>query len=337
RVSEMLELVNLEQYAKRDIKELSGGERQRVALARTLAPSPHLIMLDEPLGALDRRLRERLLADLSMILNKTAITTIWVTHDHNEAFSVADLVCVMSNGVIQQIGSPEDVYHKPVNITVADFLGFQNIIDLGDIPESMGVPENMDVSESMNTLEGMHTLESMSMSCAAGYKILIMPDSASVISEDVACEIEEKRTSLEKSGLGGDTVISGIIKNIFFQGSVRKISITTYMNKVLKQWKSNNFFLPNQNNGHDLMGTTKNESLMITDSSKDFDIKLSRNTCWIKKFGKEEQKQEERQEEREEQQCTLFFDIPGHAPIPEIGKQIFLKIDRSGIKIFNQG
>ncbi|MBF0234745.1 MAG: ABC transporter ATP-binding protein, partial [Desulfamplus sp.] len=143
RVSEMLELVNLEQYAKRDIKELSGGERQRVALARTLAPSPHLIMLDEPLGALDRRLRERLLADLSMILNKTAITTIWVTHDHNEAFSVADLVCVMSNGVIQQIGSPEDVYHKPVNITVADFLGFQNIIDLGDIPESMGVPENM--------------------------------------------------------------------------------------------------------------------------------------------------------------------------------------------------
>ncbi|MBF0236030.1 MAG: hypothetical protein HQK65_23800 [Desulfamplus sp.] len=151
----------------------------------------------------------------------------------------------------------------------------------------------------------MNTLESMSMSCAAGYKILIMPDSASVISEDVACEIEEKRTSLEKSGLGGDTVISGIIKNIFFQGSVRKISITTYINKVFKQWKSDSFFLPDQN-------------------------KFNRNTCWINKSGKEEQRQEE-------QKHTLFFDIPGHAPIPEIGKQIFLKIDRSGIKIFNQG
>ncbi|MBF0229339.1 MAG: ABC transporter ATP-binding protein [Desulfamplus sp.] len=150
RVQEMLELVNLEQYGKRDIRELSGGERQRVALARTLAPSPDLIMLDEPLGALDRQLRERLLADLCFILNRTinnrtkskivkteeiksriskknevnkAITTIWVTHDHNEAFAVSDIVCVMSNGKVEQIDSIENLRNSPVNRVVADFLG----------------------------------------------------------------------------------------------------------------------------------------------------------------------------------------------------------------------
>ncbi|MBF0379072.1 MAG: ABC transporter ATP-binding protein [Desulfamplus sp.] len=150
RVQEMLELVNLEQYGKRDIRELSGGERQRVALARTLAPSPDLIMLDEPLGALDRQLRERLLSDLCFILNRTRekrtkrkiakteeiksriseknevnkpITTIWVTHDHNEAFAVSDIVCVMGSGKVEQIDSIENLRNSPANKVVADFLG----------------------------------------------------------------------------------------------------------------------------------------------------------------------------------------------------------------------
>ncbi|MBF0572199.1 MAG: ABC transporter ATP-binding protein [Desulfamplus sp.] len=144
RVQEMLELVNLEQYGKRDIRELSGGERQRVALARTLAPSPDLIMLDEPLGALDKQLRERLLDDLRFILNRSiskiaktekiksnlnqievnnAITTIWVTHDHNEAFAVSDIVCVMSSGKVEQIDSTENLRNRPANRVVADFLG----------------------------------------------------------------------------------------------------------------------------------------------------------------------------------------------------------------------
>lgn len=129
RVNEMLELVNLEGYAQREIQSLSGGERQRVALARTLAPNPHLIMLDEPLGALDRLLRERLLMDLCTILEKMNMTTIWVTHDHQEAFAASDRVCVMMNGTIAQIDSPQSLFRSPATKGVADFLGFQNIVE----------------------------------------------------------------------------------------------------------------------------------------------------------------------------------------------------------------
>ncbi len=131
RVAQMLELVGLSDHGDRQITELSGGERQRVALARTLAPSPDLIMLDEPLGALDRLLRERLLADLCTILEKTRMTTILVTHDQQEAFAVAHRICVMSQGRVEQMDVPVRLYNHPRNRTVADFLGFQNIVDKG--------------------------------------------------------------------------------------------------------------------------------------------------------------------------------------------------------------
>ncbi|MBF0200277.1 MAG: ABC transporter ATP-binding protein [Desulfamplus sp.] len=129
RVHEMLELVNLEGYDKRDTDELSGGERQRVALARTLAPYPDLLLLDEPLGALDRLLRERLLGDLCHILDKTSVTTVMVTHDHQEAFAVSDNVCVMDQGRVAQVAPPRMLYTFPADPGVADFLGFRNVFD----------------------------------------------------------------------------------------------------------------------------------------------------------------------------------------------------------------
>jgi ABC-type Fe3+/spermidine/putrescine transport system ATPase subunit len=128
RVDEMLALVSLQGYAERSIFDLSGGERQRVALARSLAPNPRLLMLDEPLGSLDRTLREGLMSEVRAILKEVGVTALYVTHDQEEAFAVADRLVVMHRGRIEQIGTPQDVYANPANPFVAGFLGFTNLL-----------------------------------------------------------------------------------------------------------------------------------------------------------------------------------------------------------------
>lgn len=128
RVAEMLALVGLEGYEQRRVQELSGGQQQRVALARSLAPQPHLLLLDEPLGSLDRTLRENLLDDLRAILKRARTTALYVTHDQQEAFAIADRVIVMNAGRIEQIGAPAAVYQQPANAFVARFLGMSNVL-----------------------------------------------------------------------------------------------------------------------------------------------------------------------------------------------------------------
>ena len=128
RVAEMLDLVNLSGYANRSIFALSGGERQRVALARSLAPSPQLLMLDEPLGSLDRALREELMSELRIILKRVGVTALYVTHDQQESFAVADRLVLMNRGCIEQDAAPQTVYQQPANAFVARFLGFQNLV-----------------------------------------------------------------------------------------------------------------------------------------------------------------------------------------------------------------
>jgi len=129
RVAEMLDLVGLAGYDRRRVYELSGGERQRVALARSLAPSPRLLMLDEPLGALDRALRERLLDELHAILTRVGVTSLYVTHDQAEAFAIADWLVLMNDGLIEQQGPPEAVYRQPATRFAARFMGLSNLID----------------------------------------------------------------------------------------------------------------------------------------------------------------------------------------------------------------
>jgi ABC-type Fe3+/spermidine/putrescine transport system ATPase subunit len=126
RVRESLELVNLRGFESRRVTELSGGEQQRVALARALAPRPRLLMFDEPLGALDRTLKDDLLHELRAILHRTKIPAIYVTHDQQEAFAIAQKVMLLHDGVIVQSGSPDEVRANPVNAWVADFLGVQS-------------------------------------------------------------------------------------------------------------------------------------------------------------------------------------------------------------------
>ncbi len=136
RVDEMLSLVDLSGFADRDVSELSGGERQRVALARSLAPEPRLLLLDEPLGALDRNLRERLMEELPAILHKVGVTAITVTHDQEEAFALADRVILLYDGRVVQNGTPAAVYDTPANDWVARFLGLRNLLSARVVSQS---------------------------------------------------------------------------------------------------------------------------------------------------------------------------------------------------------
>ena len=128
-VEEMLALVNLTGFNKRNINSLSGGQQQRVAIARALAVKPRVLLLDEPLGALDLKLRKDMQVELKNIQQRLGITFIYVTHDQEEALSMSDTVVVMDGGVIQQIGTPLDIYNEPKNAFVADFIGESNILD----------------------------------------------------------------------------------------------------------------------------------------------------------------------------------------------------------------
>ena len=128
KVTEMLDLVGLAGYEKRDVTSLSGGQQQRVAIARALVNEPKVLLLDEPLGALDAKLRKGMQTELKRIQKEVGITFIFVTHDQEEALSMSDTVVVMNEGIIQQVGSPEDIYNEPENRFVADFIGESNII-----------------------------------------------------------------------------------------------------------------------------------------------------------------------------------------------------------------
>lgn len=131
RAEEVLELVGLRGFERRDVALLSGGERQRVALARSLAPNPRLLMLDEPIGSLDAALRERLVVELRAIIKQIGLTALYVTHDQHEAFIVADRIALMNRGQFEQIGVPQDVYRRPATTFAARFLGLNNVVPNG--------------------------------------------------------------------------------------------------------------------------------------------------------------------------------------------------------------
>jgi len=130
RVAEVLDLVGLEGFGGRSVDTLSGGEAQRVALARSLAPGPRLLMLDEPLGSLDRVLRDRLVEDLGVLLGGIGQASIYVTHDHDEAFALADRIAIMGEGRIRRIGTVAEVWSDPVSSYVARCLGHENLVEL---------------------------------------------------------------------------------------------------------------------------------------------------------------------------------------------------------------
>ena len=129
KVRNMLEVVGLKGFERRSISQMSGGQQQRVAIARSLVNEPEILLLDEPLGALDLKLRKEMLLELKRLQREMNITFIYVTHDQEEALTMSDTVVVMNGGKVQQIGTPEDIYNEPKNAFVADFIGDSNIVD----------------------------------------------------------------------------------------------------------------------------------------------------------------------------------------------------------------
>lgn len=129
KIKYALKLVNLDGYENRSIDSLSGGQQQRIAIARAIVNEPKVLLLDEPLGALDLKLRQDMQYELIRLKNELGITFIYVTHDQEEALTMSDTIAVMNQGYVQQIGSPEDIYNEPENAFVADFIGESNIID----------------------------------------------------------------------------------------------------------------------------------------------------------------------------------------------------------------
>lgn len=138
RVKRMLKMVDLEGFEKRYVDSLSGGQQQRVAIARALVNEPKVLLLDEPLGALDLKLRKEMQIELLDMQRRVGITFIYVTHDQEEALTMSDTVVVMNKGVIQQVGTPQDIYNEPINRFVADFIGESNIIE-ATMPEDYKV------------------------------------------------------------------------------------------------------------------------------------------------------------------------------------------------------
>ena len=149
RVAEMLEMMQLTEFRNRSIDALSGGQRQRVALARAIAPRPQVLLLDEPLSALDARLRDQLRQEIDTLLRALGITAIYVTHDQSEAMALGDRICVIEAGRIAQIGSGRDLYHHPANGFVAEFIGDANryVTQTGEVilrPEELSLRPDMD-------------------------------------------------------------------------------------------------------------------------------------------------------------------------------------------------
>ncbi len=135
RARQVLDLVGMSGFERRDVALLSGGERQRVALARSLAPNPRLLMLDEPLGSLDAALKERLVVDLRAIIKQVGLTALYVTHDQHEAFVVADRIALMNAGQFEQVGTPMALYQHPETVFAARFLGMNNIVPVDSVSD----------------------------------------------------------------------------------------------------------------------------------------------------------------------------------------------------------
>jgi ABC-type Fe3+/spermidine/putrescine transport system ATPase subunit len=202
RVAEMLALVNLTEYAARAVDDLSGGEQQRVALARTLAPNPLLLLLDEPVANLDRLLREELVSELRRILKALHVTTLFVTHDQEEAFALADRIAVMRAGRIEQVDAPPQLYRRPVNTFVAAFLGFRNLLP---------ITVDAHAGHTVRTAAGVFTLpDARPAQLDPTARLLIPPDAA-------VLDVQSPGPTY--------TLLTGCVVGATFRGSVFQLEV----------------------------------------------------------------------------------------------------------------
>jgi putrescine transport system ATP-binding protein len=227
RVGQMLDLVQLKQYAKRKPHQLSGGQQQRVALARSLAKRPKLLLLDEPLGALDAKLRQRTQLELVDIIEQVGVTCVMVTHDQEEAMTMATRIGVMSEGKILQIGAPADIYETPNCLFVADFIGSVNIFKgavEADAPDHVIVasPECKHyVSHGITGTDGM------------AVSIAIRPEKMSI---QPTLPADSERESLAEVGFN---LVQGVIDDLAYLGSLTTYHVKLENNTIVKVTHTN--------------------------------------------------------------------------------------------------
>lgn len=200
RVAQMLALTGLTRFAARSVADLSGGERQRVALARCLAPQPRLLMLDEPVAALDRELRELLLAEIREILKQLGLPVIFVTHDQAEAMAMADRIAVMHQGRLMQEGCAETLYRQPASVFVARFLGFHNLL-----------PGIVNETGAVRTAIGTFRPPRIELAPGTAVTLVLRPEAA--------------RLASDKAPSRGEQILQGIVASRIFSGPSYRVSL----------------------------------------------------------------------------------------------------------------
>ncbi|MGG5870443.1 polyamine ABC transporter ATP-binding protein [Pseudomonas peli] len=240
RVEEMLKLVHMTQYAKRKPHQLSGGQRQRVALARSLAKRPKLLLLDEPMGALDKKLRSQMQLELVEIIERVGVTCVMVTHDQEEAMTMAQRIAIMHLGWIAQIGSPVDIYETPTSRLVCEFIGNVNLFE-GQVVEDMeghALIASPDLERNIYVGHGVSTsVQDKSITYA------IRPEKLLVTTEQPTCEHNWSRGTVHDIAyLGGHSVFhvllpSGKVVQSFVANAERRGARPTWDDEVFVWWE----------------------------------------------------------------------------------------------------
>ncbi|MGZ6546011.1 MAG: ABC transporter ATP-binding protein [Actinomycetota bacterium] len=213
RVNGALEMVRLTGFEKRRPSQLSGGQQQRVALARALILNPAVLLLDEPLGALDAKLRKALQIELKALQQEVGITFIYVTHDQEEALTMSDRIAVMSNGLVEQIGTPSEVYESPATAYVADFLGVSNLMDA--------------------------TAGGGSGKVKLGTYELVAGQGDTDASGEVKIVIRPERVGLEEHGTVGENRVPGMVERVVYVGSIMQVIVHLAAGQSLQAWVQN--------------------------------------------------------------------------------------------------
>jgi spermidine/putrescine transport system ATP-binding protein len=217
KISDALALVRLEGYEKRRPSQLSGGQQQRVALARALILNPAVLLLDEPLGALDAKLRKALQIELKSLQQEVGITFIYVTHDQEEALTMSDRLAVMSNGRVEQVGTPSEVYEEPATAYVADFLGVSNLMDA----RATGLGGDGRARVRLGDFE------------------LLAAKGDLDVTGDVKITIRPERVRLEAHGTSGENRVPGMIERVVYVGSTLQVIVHLAPGQTLQAWMPN--------------------------------------------------------------------------------------------------
>ena len=217
KIAEALELVRLSGFERRRPSQLSGGQQQRVALARALILNPAVLLLDEPLGALDAKLRKALQIELKALQEEIGISFVYVTHDQEEALTMSDRLAVMSNGRVEQIGTPSDVYEEPASAYVADFLGVSNLMDA----EAEGLDADSHAKVKLGEFE-----------LAAGQGDTDARGTVKIV-------IRPERVRLEESGATGQNRVPGMVERVVYVGSIMQVIVHLAPGQTLQAWVQN--------------------------------------------------------------------------------------------------